>query len=134
LGIISIVCFVVGVIASFFVGPFAIIAILPGVGLGIPAWVMGGRDLKKIDARLMDAEGRGMTMAGWVCGIVGTILNSISLFCCVLSIVLVLAFGVAILSAASEAQKQRQQQRPQPRFEQPGAPLRLQDYLPGSYR
>jgi hypothetical protein len=46
-----------------------------GVALGIAAWVMGHRDLKKIEAGAMDPEGRGLTLAGKICGIVGTILQ-----------------------------------------------------------
>ncbi len=41
--------------------------------LGIPAWVMGKRDLDLIARGLMDREGKGLTQAGYVLGIVGTI-------------------------------------------------------------
>ncbi len=36
------------------------------------AWIMGKGDMEKIDAGRMDPEGRGMTQAGMICGIVGT--------------------------------------------------------------
>jgi hypothetical protein len=42
--------------------------------LGIPAWIMGNRDLKEIDAGTMDPSGRSTTNAGRICGMIGTIL------------------------------------------------------------
>lgn len=44
---------------------------------GIVAWVMGSKDLKEIDAGRMDPSGRGLTQAGWILGIIGTVLGSI---------------------------------------------------------
>jgi hypothetical protein len=41
--------------------------------LGIAAWVMGNGDLKQIDAGTMNPEGRSLTNAGRICGIIGTI-------------------------------------------------------------
>ena len=38
---------------------------------GIAAWMMGNADLKQMDAGLMDPEGRGLTQAGKLCGIIG---------------------------------------------------------------
>ena len=64
---------------------------------GIIAWVMGNGDLKKIDAGEMDPEGRGLTQAGKICGIVSVILN----------ILLILIYGIifiiGIVAAASNA-------------------------------
>ncbi len=54
---------------------------------GIIAWVMGNGDLKKIDAGEMDPEGRSLTQAGKVCGIVSVILN----------ILFILVYGVIII-------------------------------------
>jgi len=42
--------------------------------LGIAAWVMGNNDLHEMNAGRMDESGRGMTSAGRVCGIIGTLL------------------------------------------------------------
>ncbi|MFZ1073474.1 MAG: DUF4190 domain-containing protein [Verrucomicrobiia bacterium] len=39
---------------------------------GIVAWVMGANDLKEMEAGTMDSDGRGMTQAGKICGIVST--------------------------------------------------------------
>jgi len=38
--------------------------------LGIAPWLMGNTDLAEMDAGRMDPEGRGMTQAGKICGIV----------------------------------------------------------------
>src|SRR4030095_3656072 len=57
--------------------------------LGIVAWVMGSTDLKEIDAGRMDPTGRGLTQAGWIVGIVATVLFLIS----VVVLLVVLATG-----------------------------------------
>lgn len=41
---------------------------------GIVAWVMGNADLAEMDAGTMDPEGRGMTQAGKICGIISVCL------------------------------------------------------------
>ena len=41
---------------------------------GIIAWVMGNNDMREMDAGRMDPTGRGLTQAGKICGMVGTIL------------------------------------------------------------
>jgi hypothetical protein len=38
------------------------------------AWVMGSGDMKKINAGVMDPSGKGLTQAGMILGIIGTIL------------------------------------------------------------
>jgi hypothetical protein len=53
----------------------------------IAAWVMGHADMKEINAGRMDPEGRGLTQAGMIVGIIGTVL-------------LVLVTGLQILVAA----------------------------------
>jgi len=47
--------------------------------LGIVAWMMGKGDIKKIDAGLIAQDARGLTMAGMVCGIIGTILFALQI-------------------------------------------------------
>jgi hypothetical protein len=61
---------------------------------GIFAWVMGNKDLKAMDAGLMDPSGRGLTNAGRICGIVSTILVSVGLL---------IYCGVAVLGLAGVA-------------------------------
>jgi hypothetical protein len=46
---------------------------------GIFAWVLGKRDLELIRRGLMDKEGEGLTKAGYILGIVGTVLFMIQL-------------------------------------------------------
>jgi predicted Zn finger-like uncharacterized protein len=48
-----------------------------GMPLGIAAWVMGRRDLIKMRQNLMDRAGEGLTQAGWIIGIIGTVLGSL---------------------------------------------------------
>jgi hypothetical protein len=45
------------------------------LALTLPAWLMGRSDLKAIDAGAMDSSGRGTVMAGFVLGIIGTVLT-----------------------------------------------------------
>ena len=42
--------------------------------VGIAAWIMGNQDLAKMDAGLMDPEGRQLTNVGKILGIVATVL------------------------------------------------------------
>ena len=73
LGILSLVCLPL----VFWVVP----AVL-GVVLGLVSWVMGHGDLKKMRANEMDPEGAGLTRGGWICGIIGTCLNTLLLLGC----------------------------------------------------
>jgi hypothetical protein len=50
--------------------------------LGLVAWVMGQADLRKIKRGDMDPAGRGLTQAGWICGIIGTLLNGLFMLGC----------------------------------------------------
>lgn len=54
-----------------------------GLVLGPIAWSMANADLPEIRAGRMDRSGEGITNAGRICGIIGTILNSIEAVCCV---------------------------------------------------
>lgn len=42
--------------------------------LGLIAWMWANQDLRKMDADIMDPEGRGSTQAGRICGMIATIL------------------------------------------------------------
>jgi predicted Zn finger-like uncharacterized protein len=74
LGIIS--------LSSLFLNMCYLLGVLVGLPLGITAWVLGSGDLRKIKNNEMDPEGLGMTQAGWICGIIGTILHSLILLTC----------------------------------------------------
>jgi hypothetical protein len=58
-----------------------------GLGMGIPSWIMGRRDLTKIQRGEMDPRGETGTRRGMICGMVGTILNVVGIFLIVLSYV-----------------------------------------------
>ena len=58
--------------------------------LGIAAWIMGNKDLKEMDAGVMDPSGRSNTNAGRICGMIATILLIIG----VVVAIALLALGV----------------------------------------
>jgi hypothetical protein len=53
--------------------------LLVGLGLCVTALLLGRTDLARIQAGEMDPAGRGMTMGGFICGVVGTVLHAILL-------------------------------------------------------
>jgi hypothetical protein len=63
-----------------------------GFVLGLPAWIMGARDQRKMDTGRMDPGGHGLTRAGKICGAIATILG----------LLILLIYGVAILVGISE--------------------------------
>ena len=54
---------------------FGILALVVCFIFGIAAWVMGNNDLRAMDAGQMDPEGRSLTQAGKICGMIAAILN-----------------------------------------------------------
>ena len=58
---------------------FGILGLVICMPLGIVAWVMGSGDLKKMDAGVMDPEGRGTTQAGKIVGMISVLLNIIAI-------------------------------------------------------
>ncbi|HEV3117172.1 MAG TPA: hypothetical protein VGY58_08980 [Gemmataceae bacterium] len=79
LGLISLACSpLAGTCCFLFFGVGAVFSIA-GLGTGIPAWVMGHKDLARMREYIMDPAGRPMTQAGMTCGIIGTILCAIGL-------------------------------------------------------
>jgi len=116
-----------------------------GLPLGIAAWVMGRRDLIKMRQNLMDREGEGLTQAGWICGIIGTLLDSLSLLCVLLYIGFIFTFIASVRRGPPQAPAPVPirpaplpiRPVPAPAPGQPGnkaalhyLPQRLQDYLP----
>jgi hypothetical protein len=67
---------------------------------GIFAWVMGSRDLREMDAGRMDPEGRGLTQAGKVCGMIGTLILCVGVF---FYLVVVVILGVSLAAGAAGA-------------------------------
>jgi hypothetical protein len=74
-------------------GAMSFSCVILGV-FGVFAWVMGKRDLDLMQRGRMDREGEGLTRAGYILGIVGTILFALYL----LLIVAYVAF-IAIMLA-----------------------------------
>ena len=67
---------------------------LVSLPMGIAAWVMGSRDLRKMRMNQMDPQGEGMTQAGWICGIIGTIISGLFGLCCA-GYIFVIIFAIA---------------------------------------
>ena len=83
---------------------FGILSLVLCQILGPFAWIMGKGDLKRIDAGTMDSEGRGLTQAGMICGIIGTVFLALGVLLSLLYIVLiVLGLGLAAAGAAAGA-------------------------------
>jgi hypothetical protein len=64
-------------------GILSLVIACVGIILGPIAWAMGSTDLVEMRAGRMDPEGEGITTAGRICGIIGTILNLVGIlgFC-----------------------------------------------------
>ena len=62
---------------------------------GIIAWVMGNNDLKEMDAGIMDPEGRSVTQAGKICGMVSVGIQILGLLIWVAAMILGVASGIA---------------------------------------
>lgn len=71
LGTVSVIC---GALALCTAG----VGSLPGLGCGIPAWLLGNADLDKMRKGVMDPDGIGNTKNGRDLGIAGTVLSSIT--------------------------------------------------------
>jgi uncharacterized membrane protein len=65
---------------------------------GIIAWVMGHNDLREMAAGRMDRLGEGMTRAGKICGIIGTLIPVV-----ILGIYLLIIVIAVLIVAVSQA-------------------------------
>lgn len=79
--------FTLGLLSILLLGPI----------LGIPAWVMGHKDMKKIRAGLIAASQKGLTQTGMILGIIGTF---VSVFA-IIVIGIAIAVGLSLFSAQS---------------------------------
>ncbi|HET6573677.1 MAG TPA: MJ0042-type zinc finger domain-containing protein [Fimbriiglobus sp.] len=70
--------------------------VICGIFTGIPAWVMGNADLRKIDEGRMDPEGRTMTNVGRILGMINVILT------CVLFVGYCLLFAIIGIGGAGK--------------------------------
>jgi hypothetical protein len=64
-GVLILVLGILSLVVCGFLGPFA--------------WVMGHTDLRTMRLGRMDREGEGLTQAGLICGIIGTVLGVLEL-------------------------------------------------------
>lgn len=91
LGILSLVCTPFALCCGIMGLPFS----MAGVVMGVLAWVFGQADLAKMRREIMDPTGRDMTQAGFVCGIIGAIVNGLGLICFGVMLIFYGAMGVA---------------------------------------
>ena len=96
--------------------------VLPVIGLipGIIAIAMGRNDQKKIKAGQMDRSGADITQAGWICGIIGTCLQTIMCGGCGLYLSLLAMVFVGMAAKGNINYKAGPAQ-----FPQPAAPMRV---------
>ncbi len=88
---------------------FGVVVEVITLGMGISALVMGRRDLKKMRTREMDPRGLGNTQAGFVCGIVGTVLSVLISLLLVLGAAAMMVMMGGVMQQAQVAQQQAQQ-------------------------
>ena len=62
-----------------------------GFFAGIPAWIMGSKDLKEMNAGIMDPEGRGITTAGKICGMISCIMTIVAIVVSIIVSVIVVS-------------------------------------------
>ena len=101
LAITSMVLGIVGILGSLFSCCCGVLAAAPGVVLGIAAVITGIIALNKVKDG--SGEGKGMAMAGVICGAVSILLG-------IVLIVVIFAFGPVMMEQMQEMQQQMQQQ------------------------
>ena len=94
-GVVVLVLGILGLIPYFIC---CIFGTIPSLVCSIIAWVMATNDLKEMDSGVRDPSGRGMTKAGKICGIIGVIIQCISL---VISLVIFILAALASTAAQS---------------------------------
>jgi flagellar basal body-associated protein FliL len=77
--------------------------VLLGFILGIPAWIMGSRDGRKIRAGVIDANQKGLTQAGMILGIVGTFLSTLW----IVALVVIVGFSVFSVRVVNKETKRQ---------------------------
>lgn len=82
---------VLGILSLVLLGPFT----------GIPAWVMGSKDLKKIRAGLISYSAKSNTQVGMILGIVSTALSALAL----IGVIMVIAINLILASPSDEKEE-----------------------------
>jgi hypothetical protein len=57
-----------------------------GLGLGITSGALGQGDLKRMHVGVMDPYGRGLTLGGMICGIIGGVMSILAMTCDVIGL------------------------------------------------
>jgi hypothetical protein len=81
--------------------------IMFGLITGIPAWVMGHTDLRRMREGLMESTDEGLTRAGMILGIIGTLLSALAIVFIILIIVGLFSFAGFMLDSASVDAQER---------------------------
>jgi hypothetical protein len=77
LGIFGVITNVIGLVLCC-CWPFNLVISLASLGLGVPAWIMGHKDLRSMKEGRMDPNGRGSTSTGMILGIVSVVLTIVT--------------------------------------------------------
>ncbi|MFM7148235.1 MAG: hypothetical protein ACKO23_00160 [Gemmataceae bacterium] len=110
---------IVSIATLFVCWPLSPLALVPG----IIAWVLGRGDLNRIRAGEMDPAGEGTTQAGWICGMVGTGINTLAILTC-----------GAIIGISALIDVQKNNPPPNPPFNAPPQPVNPKPKLvPGNF-
>ena len=59
--------------------PLSLLPMLVALGCGIPAWLVGHQELKKLKAGVYSGRGKGEITAGYIFGILGVVLSLLSI-------------------------------------------------------
>jgi predicted Zn finger-like uncharacterized protein len=101
-------------------GIISIVIYALGLPLGLPAWIMGRGDLRKMDRGEMDPAGRSTTQAGYICGIIGTILGALGIFGCIAYFGLIAVFVSTASTSGPGTKSAPVQVQPGPNNPPPG--------------
>ena len=95
LGIVGLALAVLGIcVLPYVLDPIAF-------GLSLTAWIIGHIDRSAIRAGKMDSQGQEMGKAGWICGIIGTILPVVTATCYCAVFVIYFGFIVGLAGAGA---------------------------------
>jgi len=86
-----------GLVLTF--GILSLLVPLLGLVLGILAIMFGNRDMARMREGSMDPEGQGLTQAGFICGIIGSVLQGINALCCVGYLAMIAAIASSVPKA-----------------------------------
>lgn len=78
-----------------------------GLAMGVVGWIMGLSDLRKMRANAMDPEGHGTTQAGYICGIIGTVIGGLMTLLMIVYFIFVIAMMRVTVQQAQAAAAQQ---------------------------